>query len=154
MTSSTPRVAVHLAVLAWPINFAWEMAQAYLYASMGTVREATWQCLVASVWDVAIVLAIAAVTSLVFGSTAWLAERRPAAFAVAALIGAAVAVVIEWRALGLERWAYGSRMPVIPGLNVGIVPILQMVLLPAVIFLLARTTSSRCGARLATGHVA
>lgn len=129
------------------------MAQAYLYASMGTVREATWQCFVASSWDVTIVVAIAAVTSLLFGGTAWLAERRPAAFALAALIGAAVAVVIEWRALGLERWAYGSRMPVIPGLNVGIVPILQMVLLPPAIFLLARTTSSRCGARLATGHV-
>ena len=95
MTCSTPRAVVHLAVLAWPINFAWEMAQAYLYAPMGTVRAATWQCLVAGVWDVAIVLGIAAVTSLVFGSTAWLAERRPAAFAMAALIGAAVAVAIE-----------------------------------------------------------
>ena len=154
MTPSTLWVVVHLVILAWPINFAWEMAQAYLYAPMGTVREATWQCLVASLWDVAIVLGIAGVTSLVFGGTAWLAERRLAAFVTTAFIGAAVAIAIEWRALALERWAYGSRMPVIPGLTVGIVPILQMVLLPPVIFLLVRTTLSRFGVRAATRHVA
>ena len=143
----SPRLVLHVAALAWPINFAWEMAQAYLYAPMGTVFEATWQCLVASLWDVVIVLGTTAATSLAFRGTAWLVEGRPVAFATAALIGAGIAVVIEWRALTLEWWAYGQRMPVIPRLSVGIVPVLQMVLIPPVIFLLARRTLSRRGAR-------
>ncbi len=136
------RSAVHVAIVAWPVNFGWEMAQAYLYAPMGTVGEATRRCAVASVGDVGIVLAIGGVTSLVFGGTAWLVQRRPAAFATAALIGAAVAVGIEWRALALKQWAYGPWMPLAPGFNVGLVPVLQMVLLPPAIFLLARKTLS------------
>jgi hypothetical protein len=145
------RLAVHVAVVAWPINFGWEMAQAYLYAPMGTIGKATWECVAASFGDVFIVLAIAGITSLVFGGTGWLVQRRPAAFATAAFLGAAVAIVIEWRALGAGQWAYSPWMPILPGIGVGFVPVLQMMLLPSAIFLLARTTlwrfTPRTGAR-------
>lgn len=152
MPTRSLRLVLHVAALAWPINFAWEMAQAYLYAPMGTVREATRQCLFASFWDVVIVLGITAATSLAFGGTAWLVERRLTAFATAALVGAVLAAVIESRALNLERWTYGSEMPVIPALNVGLVPVIQMVVLPPVTFLLARTSLSRRGTRAGTRH--
>ena len=49
-----------------------------------------------------------------------------------------VAVAIEWIAVHiLQRWEYAAGMPIIPGTSVGIAPILQMLILPPVIFYIA-----------------
>lgn len=37
----------------------------------------------------------------------------------------------------VKPWAYGPRMPVVPGLQIGLVPVLQMLVLPPVIFRMA-----------------
>jgi len=34
----------------------------------------------------------------------------------------------------LQRWAYTARMPRVPGLDVGLVPVAQMLILPPLIF--------------------
>ena len=49
-------------------------------------------------------------------------------------LGGVLATGIEVRALTTGRWAYSEWMPVIPGLGVGLIPILQLVLLPLPIF--------------------
>jgi len=44
-------------------------------------------------------------------------------------------MIVEWVAVHLaHRWAYAAAMPLIPGLNIGAVPVLQMMVLPPVIF--------------------
>jgi hypothetical protein len=49
--------------------------------------------------------------------------------------GLVLGVTIEWVAVHiLERWAYTARMPRVPGLNVGLVPVAQMLVLPPLIF--------------------
>ena len=51
--------------------------------------------------------------------------------------GLVIAILIEWFAVnGLHRWAYTDQMPRIPVLDVGLTPILQMLILPPLIFLL------------------
>ncbi|OOO00920.1 MAG: Sporulation kinase A [Chromatiales bacterium USCg_Taylor] len=47
-----------------------------------------------------------------------------------------VGLIVEWIGLRLGRWAYG-RMPLIPGLQIGVVPVAQMAVLPLVIFRVA-----------------
>lgn len=60
----------------------------------------------------------------------------------------AAAVAIERAALAVGRWSYTSTMPVFPGLEVGLWPVLQMPLIVSVSFtaasrLLARTGGTR-----------
>jgi len=52
--------------------------------------------------------------------------------------GLAIAVAVEWLGLHvLRRWSYTPRMPLVPGLEVGLVPVAQMVILPPLVFLIA-----------------
>ena len=49
--------------------------------------------------------------------------------------GFTLAMLIEWGAVHvLGRWSYAANMPLLPGLGIGVVPILQMLVLPPVIF--------------------
>ncbi len=58
--------------------------------------------------------------------------------------GLIIGIGIEWVAVNmLGRWAYTVDMPILPGLDVGVVPVLQMLLLPPVIFRIAARWTSR-----------
>ena len=52
------------------------------------------------------------------------------------LTGGIGAVAAEIRNLSAGSWAYSKSMPIIPFLNVGLSPVLQFMLLPAIIFYL------------------
>ena len=46
-----------------------------------------------------------------------------------------IAIVVEWAAIHwLHRWSYTAQMPLIPGLEIGVTPVLQMLVLPPLIF--------------------
>jgi hypothetical protein len=54
-------------------------------------------------------------------------------------VGVSITVVMEWTATQvLGRWAYAPSMPTIPGLEVGVSPLLQWFLLPPVAVWLVR----------------
>lgn len=112
-------------VVGLVVNFAWEMAQAALYASMGTVWQATWRCFVASLADAVIVLALVAV--------GWAVCRRAgsgAGSAAVLVLGIVLGAAIECSGLERGQWAYNERMPLIYGTHLGLAPVLQMALLP------------------------
>jgi hypothetical protein len=56
-----------------------------------------------------------------------------------------VAVVIEWvNVYGLGRWGYDADMVMIPGLRVGLTPVVQMLLLtPPILLRAAHAPASR-----------
>ena len=54
------------------------------------------------------------------------------------ITGMSVAIIMERLALDVGRWQYGPHMPVLPGLEVGILPVVQMALLPLWSVLVAR----------------
>ncbi len=54
------------------------------------------------------------------------------------LLGAAVAVAVEWWALATERWQYAGAMPIVPFLQVGLLPVLQMTIIPPIVALWLR----------------
>jgi hypothetical protein len=56
-------------------------------------------------------------------------------------VGVAVTAVIEWLATNghwLQTWTYAAGMPVVPGIGIGVLPLLQWVLLPPLILWFAR----------------
>jgi len=73
----------------------------------------------------------AALTALIYGAMAlhrrslrWNDRMRLPEAALAALLGGILATVIERWALATGRWSYGTAMPVIPLLGVGLLPLL------------------------------
>ena len=133
MPSAVFRVVVVFAVAA-VLNFAWEMTQSVLFAPMGGSMRGTWRCFVASLGDGVIVVIIGAIGWLWFRRADWMVRPGFAGYALTATAGIAIAILIERHALATGRWAYTERMPVLPVVHVGLVPVLQMVIVPAVTF--------------------
>jgi hypothetical protein len=133
-------------VVAVALNFPWEMAQAYLYAPMGDWGTATRRCFGAALADGGIVVVMVVAGIIVFRRYDWIRDLGPAQIAFSAVIGGIIAVLVEHYSLRAGRWAYSSLMPMIPGTDVGTVPVLQMVILPLVTFRLV-AGNSRTGAR-------
>jgi len=129
-------------------NYLWELAQAPLYMGMERFRAVWWHCFVASLGDGLFVLGIFA--------RAWLLLRQQRGFVhpgiwgygVMLTTGLVIGITVEWVAVHLlERWMYTAWMPRIPGLAVGLVPVLQMLMLPPLIFHLVarwRRRGARC----------
>jgi hypothetical protein len=133
------RGAVILFVIAVVINYVWEMAQMPLYESMPFAEISSWLiCLRASLGDGLIVMVIWGGGALLFRSALWFRHRQPLPALYLLSAGAAIAIGIELHALANGRWSYSPLMPVLPLLEVGVSPFLQLLLLPWISMWLAR----------------
>jgi len=124
-----------LYVVAVLFNYGWELAQSRLFVRAADWGNVWWHCFVASLGDGIIILVIHAVGWSVFRRQDWFERAGGAGYAVTLLSGVLIAIVVEWVAVHvLHRWAYAANMPLVPGFRIGLVPILQMLILPVAIF--------------------
>ena len=131
------------------LNEIWEMAQmsAYLETAGYPWKSTLERCTRAALGDVIIVSGIYLTGALVAGALRWGLRGRSSMFATTALVGLTYAVVVENLGLAAGRWSYTERMPVVPVLGVGLWPLLQMTLLPPLVFLLAKWWVTCCFAK-------
>ena len=120
--------------LAVLVNYPWERAQSGLYVLPGGGEVRWWMCAAASVADALLVLLIFWICRLVIGRHDWYLQPGVRGFAILLLSGAVVGVVIERITIhGVQWWDYSPRMPLVPGLNIGLAPLAQMLVLPPLI---------------------
>jgi hypothetical protein len=120
------------------VHYMWEMLQSFAYDMMGVPLErAVLNHLWASAGDAGLMLLIYAAPALLRRDRLWIRRPRPADLALCATLALILAVGIERHALASGRWAYTAAMPVLPGLGVGLLPVLQLLVLPLPIFWLA-----------------
>lgn len=123
--------------LAVAVNYPWERTQSRLYVLPGGAEVEWWMCAAASVVDGLVVLLLFWINWLVMGQRDWYLRPGARGYTVLLLSGAVISVTIEWIAIyGLHWWAYSPRMSVVPGLNIGLAPLAQMLVLPPLIFTL------------------
>lgn len=133
----------NVALFALLLNYPWEFLQVPLFEGMSQAPHwhAVQSCSRAAVGDAVISLLAFEVVSLWAGARAWV--MRPTAPMVFGFIACGVftTVVIERLALAglwMERWSYSTLMPILPGLEVGVSPIAQWVVLPPLVLWLVR----------------
>jgi hypothetical protein len=139
------RATISVFFVAVLLNYLWELAQAPLYLGLKSYNLAVfWHCFVASLGDGVMVLLIVTIGWILFRRWDWFQRPGVGGYLVMLSAGLILAVMVEWVAVHvLGRWAYTDKMPIIPGLEVGLVPIAQMVVLPPLIFRIAAITRSR-----------
>lgn len=131
--------ACALFIVAVPVSYLWELGQRPLYVGMADDPKAWWHCFVAGVGDGVLILVIYAAGWLVFRRSDWFARPHAARIGFTLLAGLIVGLAVEWAgARIMHRWAYTAAMPQIAGLEVGLVPVVQMMLVPLVVFGLVR----------------
>ena len=138
--SSSTSMSARIFAWAVPLNFAWEMGQFPAYTG---VHSSLWrtvqECGVHSLIDGLFVLGIFWGGVLLFRRRDWIHRPGLAGYFWMGIAGFFVSVVIELNAVyRLGAWGYGEAMPLIPGLGVGLLPVLQMLVLPPVLLSLAR----------------
>lgn len=128
-----------LLVFVFLVNFLWEISQMFLYRDHTTnFWDFISVHIKASLGDVIIFFIIYLLGALIFQNKKWFLEKNIYKYFIASFLGFALAILIERYALITNRWAYNDLMPIIPILNVGLSPILQMIFLPLVTILFAK----------------
>ena len=134
MTQRETRLFIVIFLVAVTFNFVWEVGQSPLFTPMGGWLLGTWRCFVASLGDGVVVLAIAVAGWVLFRRVEWFVRPGFTGYAFMGALGAAVAVAIEFGARATGRWSYSAQMPLIPVVQVGLAPVLQMLVLPPLVF--------------------
>lgn len=124
-----------LAIFAFLLNFPWEFRQVSLHADMAQMPHwtAVEACTQAALGDVVIMLNAYWTVCAIVGSRQWLRSASPRQLALFICVGASITVAIELlavRGLWFATWQYAPGMPLLPGLGVGIAPVLQWLILP------------------------
>lgn len=113
------------------LNFLWEISQMFLYQKHSDrLIDFVFVHIKASLGDVLIFIIIYIIGFFIFKNKKWFLLRKNSVYIFSAVCGFIIAVIIERYALSTGRWAYNDLMPMIPLLDVGLLPILQMILLP------------------------
>lgn len=125
-----------LATVSFFLHLAWEKAHIRLYTGYEALEGTLPVYLHATFGDVVYTL-IAVGAALFFRGERLRREPQSRDYALVALIGFAIAVFVEVKAIALGRWAYTDAMPLVFGL--GLSPLLQMtVLLPLSVYITIR----------------
>ena len=123
------KLLFYIAGVGFILNLIWEMVQMPLYAGYKTFADHL-VCLPASIGDVFAVLAIYTVISFVREDWYWVKNIEKRTITLSIIIGGLLAIVMEQIALLKGLWAYTDQMPLLPLVEVGLSPFLQMILLP------------------------
>jgi len=121
-------------ILAFLLNLIWENLHSFLYANYMGGKITEFILLRASAADALIVTIL--VLPFVF-----IAALRSKSWIVI-FAGVLIAIFIELYALQTGRWAYNSFMPVIPLLNTGLTPTIQLGVLAYIVIKAVEKTKS------------
>jgi hypothetical protein len=125
--------------LAFLANFAWEISHCRLYQGFGRYDAPHVAFLAgAALADVIMAGLLYFGFALLYRDGLWVQRLSPVRTAWLMVAGGSGALISEWAHLSAGNWAYTDRMPLLPGIGVGVSPVLQFTVLPTLIFGLSR----------------
>lgn len=124
------KFVITLFVVAYVLNLLWENLQKPSFLGFEVFWKSGITCYVAAFGDALIIIGIYFLIALIRKKYYWFSIRTKEEVVLLLVFGFVVAILFEKFALTTNRWEYTALMPIIPLLNVGLVPILQMILLP------------------------
>lgn len=118
-------------ILAFFLNFIWENLHSLLYAHYkgGAITELI--LLKATLFDAVFITLM----TIPFFKIPYFKNR----LWYSIIFGIAAAILIEWSALNTGRWAYNEAMPIIPVLQTGLTPTIQLGLLSYLTYKLTKS---------------
>lgn len=128
------KILIAITTVSFFLNLIWENVQAPLYGGYTGFGQHFLICLLGTLGDVVIILLIYSLLALLHRNTLWFKRIKAVDYCILIVLGGSTAVLIEQWALSTGRWHYNQLMPVISFFNVGLLPFLQMLILPPVIF--------------------
>ena len=132
-----------IATIAFFLNVVWGNAQTSLFAGGHSIPRHIFIYTMASVMDALYTVGLFLGMAILWRNRRWAETLRPSHTAFVLLAGFATATLVGSWAIHTSRWHYNSWMPLIPQLDVGVLPILQLMLLPLAKFHITRRIAGK-----------
>lgn len=126
-----------VAGLSFPLNYAWEIGHCPLYTVCTYDLPHVVFLALASLADVIMAGLLYFGFALIYRNGLWIMHLNTARVFWLILVGGAGATVSEIVHLSAGNWAYTNSMPIIPGIGVGLTPVLQFMILPVLTYSLS-----------------
>lgn len=126
-----------ICLISFALNLVWENLQAPLYQGYANFWNHFPVCLWGTIGDVIIVLLLYFAFAAWHRDWYWIKTLSGWSVFTLGILGLVIGIGIEQWAVASARWAYTQAMPILPGLRVGLWPVLQMMILPGLTFFLA-----------------
>ena len=149
--STSPELNVVL--FGFLLSYPWEFLQTPFYLNMAQAEHwsAVKLCSLAAMGDATIMLLAFWLAAAVGRTRQWLVTPHAPEVSVFITFRVTATVVIDWVAARADwGWRYSEKMPVIPLIGVGWVPLLMWLILPPIVIWLCRRQITGAVA-LATG---
>lgn len=135
---------VHIAIFGFMTAFIWEILQMPFF-DVGSASdwEKTLGCTRATFGDAGIMVFAYTVVSILKHDRKWMHYPTYRMITIYLLTGLGITVVIEGIATNVPSswawgWQYSELMPLLPGTNIGVVPILMWLIIPSITLWFAR----------------
>ncbi len=128
------KIIFFIFVIAFILNFVWEILHYPLYnckIPLGVCARVT------AFRDALIILGMYFAGVFLFKDLSWISRITKGRAGIAISASFVIAYIIELQGIYFGKWEYGALMPIIPVLDVGLSPVLQMMILPLLTFFMA-----------------
>ena len=134
------KIAAIIFLTGFGLNLVWEVMQTLWFFDFpgGNPKLFILIHLQATSADAGLTLLIYALVMALTRKLKWLYHLTLFRIIITMFTGFIIAVIIEINALETGRWSYGHLMPIIPYLKVGLMPVVQMTILPLAAFIISR----------------
>lgn len=132
-------------VLAFVFNFVWEHAHGFLYGvDHGAMNFSLymWFFFLATLFDAGFTVVIYLAMAVLKNEYFWLKRANIIDYLLVAVLGLGMATLVELRALDAGRWSYNELMPIVPVLEVGLTPLVQLAVLSVISFYILRKSNN------------
>ncbi|MGL5918233.1 MAG: hypothetical protein ACRCYM_03205 [Cetobacterium sp.] len=118
----------------------WEFSQSFFYENEGlSISNLVYNRLHCTIGDIMILSSVLLIWSFIKYNFSWIQNPKLADYLGVTFLGILYTVFSEIHNVKiLKSWSYSNLMPIIPIIDVGIVPIIQWLILPTLIIYLSK----------------
>jgi len=124
--------------IGFTLNFIWENLHSILYTNVNKPMHILPYHLLATISDVIAILFFYWLMAQIHKSQSWIHNLNFKDALWLLLFGGILGILLEIFFVKLKLWSYNPNMPIIPGIDVGLSPVLQMMFLPLLTFYLTK----------------
>ena len=131
---------LNIAFFSFLLNFVWEVLQTPFFVDISTeVNTIIWYRFHCTLGDVVISLGSFWLVALISKTRTWFLNPTKARMLLFIAFGVSYTILSEIKNVSLNKlWAYSDFMPVIPYIDVGIVPLIQWIIIPPLLVIIVR----------------
>lgn len=131
---------LNIVFFSFLLNFAWEVLQTPFFQDISDkINTIVWYRFHCTVGDVMISLGSFWLVALISKTRTWFLNPTRARLLLFIAFGVSYTIFSEIKNVSLNKlWAYSDIMPVIPYIDVGVIPIIQWIILPPLLVFIVR----------------